>query len=42
MKINHKWEDLKNKAETLIKSEKGILNCHIRSIQTEGNFGDMK
>ncbi len=42
MKINHKWEDLKNKAESLIKSEKGILNRNIRSIQTEGSFGDMK
>ncbi|MCI8864938.1 MAG: transposase [Lachnospiraceae bacterium] len=42
MKINEKWEDLKAASHANIESEKGILNRQIRSIQTEGHFGDIK
>ncbi len=42
MKINERWEDLKEEAHANILSEKGILNRQIRSIQTEGHFGDIK
>ena len=42
MKINERWEDLKEEAHANIQSEKGILNRQIRSIQTEGHFGDIK
>ena len=42
MKINERWEDLKEEAHENILSEKGILNRQIRSIQTEGHFGDIK
>lgn len=42
MKINETWEDLKAKSDANIHSEKGILNRQIRSIQTEGHFGDLK
>lgn len=42
MKINERWEELKEKSHTNIQSEKGILNRQIRSIQTEGHFGDVK
>lgn len=42
MKINERWEELKEKAHANIQSEKGILNRQIRSIQTEGHFGDIK
>jgi transposase len=42
MKVNEVWEELKNKSHNNIKSEKGILNRQIRSIQTEGHFGDIK
>ena len=42
MKINEHWEELKEKSHTNIQSEKGILNRQIRSIQTEGHFGDIK
>ena len=42
MKINERWEELKEKSHTNIQSEKGILNRQIRSIQTEGHFGDIK
>ena len=42
MKINERWEDLKEEARANIVSEKGILNRQIRSIQTEGHFGDIK
>ena len=41
MKINERWEDLKEEAHANIQSEKGILNRQIRSIQTEGHFGDI-
>ena len=42
MKINEQWEELKEKSHANIQSEKGILNRQIRSIQTEGHFGDIK
>ncbi|EGN37677.1 hypothetical protein HMPREF0993_02274, partial [Lachnospiraceae bacterium 5_1_57FAA] len=37
-----KWETLKEESHANIQSEKGILNRQIRSIQTEGHFGDIK
>ena len=42
MKINERWEELKEESNRNIQSEKGILNRQIRSIQTEGHFGDIK
>ena len=42
MKINEQWEELKAQSHVNIESEKGILNRQIRSIQTEGHFGDIK
>ncbi len=42
MKINERWEELKAESHKNIQSEKGILNRQIRSIQTEGHFGDIK
>lgn len=42
MKINGQWEALKEESHANIQSEKGILNRQIRSIQTEGHFGDIK
>lgn len=42
MKINEQWEELKEKSHTNIKSEKGIINRQIHSIQTEEHFGDIK
>ena len=42
MKVNERWEELKEETHTNIQSEKGILNRQIRSIQTEGHFGDIK
>jgi len=42
MKINERWEELKEQSNANIESEKGILNRQIRSIQTEGHFGDIK
>ena len=42
MKINEQWEILKEESHGNIQSEKGILNRQIRSIQTEGHFGDIK
>ena len=42
MKINERWEELKEQSNANIQSEKGILNRQIRSIQTEGHFGDIK
>ena len=42
MKINEQWETLKEASHANIQSEKGILNRQIRSIQTEGHFGDIK
>ncbi|MDE5780417.1 MAG: IS1182 family transposase [Lachnospiraceae bacterium] len=42
MKINEQWETLKEESHANIQSEKGILKRQIRSIQTEGHFGDIK
>ena len=42
MKINEQWETLKEESHANIQSEKGSLNRQIRSIQTEGHFGDIK
>ena len=42
MKINERWEDLREESNRNIQSERGILNRQIRSIQTEGHFGDIK
>ena len=42
MKINERWEKLKEESHANIQSEKGILNRQIRSVQTEGHFGDIK
>ena len=41
MKINN-GKAFKRKSHANIQSEKGILNRQIRSIQTEGHFGDIK
>lgn len=42
MKVNERWEELKEESHSNIQSEKGILNRQIRSIQTENHFGDIK
>ena len=42
MKVNEIWEELKAKSHANIQSEQGILNRLVRSIQTEGHFGDIK
>jgi len=42
IKVNECWDQLKEKSHNNIQSDKGILNRQIRSIQTEGFFGDMK
>ncbi len=42
MKVNEVWEELKAMSHKNIQSDKGILNRQIRSIQTEGHFGDIK
>ena len=42
MKINEQWETLKEESHANIQGEKGSLNRQIRSIQTEGHFGDIK
>ena len=42
MTINERREELKKKSNQNIKSDKGILNYQIRSVQTEGYFGDIK
>lgn len=42
MKVNKLWEELQAESHANITSEKGILNRQIRSIQTEGHFGDIK
>ncbi len=42
MKINERWESLKAESNENIQSEQGIINRQIRSIQTEGHFGDIK
>lgn len=40
--VNHIWENLKAESDANIQSDEGILKRQIRSIQTEGTFGDMK
>jgi transposase len=42
MKINERWEELKEESNANIQSETGILKRRTRSIQTEGHFGDIK
>ena len=42
MKINERWEELKEESHANIQSERGILKRQTRSIQTEGHFGDIK
>ena len=42
MKINERWDELKEESHANIQSEKGILKRQTRSIQTEGHFGDIK
>lgn len=42
MKVNERWEELKEESNINIQSEEGILKKQIRSIQTEGHFGDIK
>ena len=42
MKINERWEELKEASHANIQSEEGILKRQTRSIQTEGHFGDIK
>ena len=42
IKINERWEELREKSNENIQSERGILKRQIRSIQTEGHFGDIK
>ena len=37
-----RWERLKEESNANIHSEEGILKRQIRSIQTEGHFGDIK
>lgn len=42
MKINEYWEQLKAWSQANVLSEKGIRYRQIRSVMTEGSFGDMK
>ncbi len=42
MKVNENWEELKAESHANIQSKQGIRNRQIRSIQTEGHFGDIK
>ena len=42
MKINERWEELKEESNTNIQSKEGIQKRQTRSIQTEGHFGDIK
>ena len=42
MKINERWEELKEESNANIQSETGSLKRQTRSIQTEGHFGDIK
>ena len=42
MKVNERWEELKEGSNANIQSETGILKRQTRSIQTEGHFGDIK
>ena len=40
MKINERWEELKEESNANIQREEGILKRQTRSIQTEGHCGD--
>lgn len=42
MKVNERWDELKRWSEANVLSEKGIRYRQIRSVETEGSFGDMK
>ena len=42
MKVNERWEELKEESNANIQSETCILKRQTRSIQTEGHFGDIK
>ncbi len=42
MKVNERWERLKEESNANVQSETGILKRQTRSIQTEGHFGDIK
>jgi len=42
MKVNENWDELKKFSEANVLSDTGIVYRQIRSIQTEGAFGDMK
>ena len=42
MKINERWEELREESNANIQGEEGILKRQTRSIQTEGHFGDIK
>lgn len=42
MKVNEQWEALKIVSEANVLSDKGIRYRQIRSVMTEGSFGDMK
>lgn len=42
MKVNERCEELKEESHANVQSERGIRNRQIRSIQTEGHFGDIK
>ena len=42
MKVNERWEELKEESNANIQSEEGILKRQTRSIQTERHFGDIK
>lgn len=42
MKINERWEELREESHANIQSKEGILKRQTRSIQTEEHFGDIK
>lgn len=42
IKVNERWDSLKSWSEENILSHKGIRYRQIRSVMTEGSFGDMK
>ncbi len=42
MKINERWEELREESNANIQSEEGVLKRQTHSIQTEGHFGDIK
>ena len=42
MKINERWEELREESNANNQSEEGVLKRQTHSIQTEGHFGDIK